>query len=53
MTKTIVEINCYTEEDMMYHVSQLKRYGYTKTADCMWTKIFEKDDNMVILNREF
>ena len=48
-----VEIKCYTEEEMRYHTSQLKRYGYTKVADCMWTLIFEKDNNTVILNREY
>lgn len=48
-----VRINCYTEEDRNYNVSQLKRYGYIKVADCMWTLIFEKKDNRVILNREY
>lgn len=48
-----LKINCYTENDMKYHTSQLLRYGYKKTNDCMWTKIFEKDNNIVILNREY
>lgn len=48
-----VRVDCYTEEEMRYHKSQMKRYGYTKIADCMWTLIYEKDDNKVILNREY
>lgn len=52
-TNNEVTINCYDEETRRYHQSQLKRYGYVKTADCMWTQIWEKESNTVILNREY
>ena len=48
-----VTINCYTEKDMNYNISQMKRYGYTKTSDCMWAKIFEKGESKVVLTREY
>lgn len=48
-----VTIACYNEKDMFYNVSQMKRYGYIKTNDCMWVLIFEKGNSRVILIREF
>ena len=29
------------------------RYEDLKTADCMWAKIYEKDNEMVVLTREW
>lgn len=48
-----VALNIYTEKDMNYNESQLKRYGYKKVSDCMWAKIYSKADNEVTLNREY
>lgn len=51
MNKTI--INEVSEIDFYEDEKQLKRYGYVKIADCYWTKIYEKDNHRVILNRDF
>ncbi len=48
-----VTLKIYTEKDMSYNISQLKRYGYKKTHDCMWALIFEKDNSIVTLQREY
>ena len=48
-----VTMNIYTESDMKYNVSQLKRYGYHKTHDCMWVTIWEKENSVVTLKREY
>ena len=52
-TNTKVEVKCYTKEDMDYNISQMKRYGYTKVADCMWVQIYKKDGNEVVITREW
>ena len=46
-------INCYEEIDMKEEEENLKRYGYVKTSDCMWTKIYKKNNVTVVLNREY
>ncbi len=50
---TEVEVKCYDAEDLQYNISQMKRYGYKKIADCMWVRIYEKNGNKVIISREF
>ena len=46
-------INCYEEIDMKEEEENLKRYDYVKTSDCMWTKIYKKNNVTVVLNREY
>lgn len=53
MKNTTVEVKCCDKEEMNYHISQMKRYGYKKVADCMWVRIFEKNGNRVIITREY
>jgi len=48
-----VTLTIYTEKDMNYNISQLKRYGYKKTHVYMWVLIFEKENSMVTLQREY
>lgn len=50
---TEVEVKCYDADDLRYNVSQMKRYGYKKIADCMWVMIYEKNGNRVVISREF
>ena len=47
------KIKIYTEEDMRYNLNQLKRYGYSKIADCMWIVIYKKGNSEVTLVREY
>jgi hypothetical protein len=47
------EMNCYEEKEMQQLERGLKRDGFRKTADCMWAKIYEKDNEMVVLTREW
>ena len=46
-------INCYEEQDMIDEEELLKKYGYIKTADCMWLKMYKKSNVTVVLNREW
>ena len=51
MIKSNVKAN--TEVEMKEIETKLKQTGYTKTSDCMWSKIYEKNQNMIIVEREF
>ena len=46
-------IKMWNEKDMRENESNLKGYGYTKIADCMWVKIYKKGNNEVTLVREY
>lgn len=47
------EIKAYTEKEMRDTERKLKETGYTKINDCMWSKIFIKNNNEIVLTREF
>ena len=46
-------IKMWSEKDMNENERNLKEYGYTKTSDCMWVKIYEKENSKVTLIREY
>lgn len=48
-----LEIKAFTEKQMRYVERKLIEDGYTKTNDCMWAKIYMKNNNKVILTREY
>lgn len=47
------EIKAYTENEMREIERKLKVTGYAKTNDCMWVKIYTKNNNQIVLTREF
>lgn len=47
------DVNCYEEIDMIEEEENLLNYGYMKTSDCYWVKIYKKDNVTVILHREY
>lgn len=51
MIKT--EIKVYNEEQRNEVINKLKNTGYSKIADCMWTLIFTKGNNEIIVNKEY
>ena len=36
-----------------YMITHLKETGYTKANDCMWIKIYTKNNNEIVLTREY
>ena len=51
MTKTIIEVFSETEEKD--HIKKLTETGYKKISDCMWTKIYKKNQNEIVISREW
>ena len=51
--KANVIINTYSEQDAQRHERQLRKNGYKVVANCYWTMLFEKDNWVVQLNRDF
>ena len=47
------EIKAYTENEMREIERKLKVTGYAKTNDCMWAKIYTKNNNEIVLTREY
>ena len=53
ITTITVKRNITSEHEMRSVEKFLKTRGYSKTADCMWCKIYSKDDTDYVLNREY
>lgn len=49
----MLTIKMWDEKDMNENEKNLKEYGYKKTSDCMWVKIYKKGDKEVSLVREY
>lgn len=47
------EIKAYTEKEMRDTERKLKETGYTKTNDCMLVKIYTKNNNEIVLTKEY
>lgn len=47
------EVKAYTENEQREIERKLRETGYTKTADCMWAKIYNKGNNEIVVSREF
>lgn len=50
MTITIKAIN---ENEMRFFEKGLKEQGFTKTSDCMWAKVYTKNNTEYIITREY
>jgi hypothetical protein len=51
MTRTEIKVN--TEQEQREVERKLKETGYNKIADCMWAKIYTKNNNEIVVNREW
>lgn len=51
MIKTNIKAN--TQEEQREIERKLKETGYTKIADCMWVKIYTKNNNEITVEREW
>lgn len=51
MIKT--EIRTKTENEQKNIEKKLKETGYNKIADCMWVKIYIKNNNEIAIIREY
>lgn len=51
MTRT--EIRTSTETAQRETERKLNETGYVKTSDCMWAKIYTKNNNEIIVIREW
>jgi hypothetical protein len=49
----MTKIKCYNENEMYFNEKQLKKDGYKKTSDCMWVKIYTKENSEISLIREY
>jgi hypothetical protein len=47
------EIKVYTEREQREVERKLHETGYNKTLDCMWAKIYIKNNNEIVVNREW
>lgn len=43
----------HSEEEQKKFEAKLKLDGFKKTADCMWAKIYTKDNFEIVINREW
>ncbi len=48
-----IKLNAMNENEMRWMGKSLKEQGFTKTADCMWTKIYSKENTEYVLIREW
>ncbi len=51
MTK--IEFKTMSEKEERAYEKELKNNGFKKTADCMWAKIYEKENIQFVLTREY
>lgn len=48
-----IKLRAMNESEMKFYETSLKKLGYIKTNDCMWAKIYHKDNVDYIISREY
>lgn len=48
-----IELRTMNEIEMKFYEKGLKELGFTKTNDCMWVKIYKKENLEYIISREY
>ena len=48
-----ITINAMNENEMRFFEKGLKEQGFTKTSDCMWAKVYTKNNTEYIITREY
>lgn len=52
-TKNGMQIICKSEAEMKYYEKLCKKAGFNKISDCMWAKVYNKNGEDLVLNREY
>lgn len=48
-----IEFKAMNKKEEQAYEKEIKGNGFRKTADCMWGKIYEKENAQVVLSREY
>ena len=48
-----ITLKANNENEMRFFEKGLKEQGFTKTSDCMWAKIYRKDNTEYVISREY
>lgn len=48
-----ITLKATSENEMKFFENGLKQLGYEKTSDCMWAKIYTKDNSEYVVKREY
>ena len=48
-----ITLKATSENEMKFFENGLKQLGYEKTNDCMWAKIYTKDNSEYVVKREY
>ncbi len=48
-----IKLKAMNENEMKFYEVGLKKLGYVKTNDCMWAKIYKKDNLEYVITREY
>lgn len=50
---TEIREKVYDKIEMDYEIRNLRKLGYVRTQNCFWFETWEKENNRVILERDF
>lgn len=53
MDMTTLTLKANSESEMRFFENGLKKFGFTKTSDCMWAKIYTKGNTEYVITREW
>ena len=48
-----ITLKANNENEIRFFEKGLKEQGFTKTSDCMWAKIYRKDNTEYVISREY
>ena len=48
-----ITLKANNENEMRFFEKGLKEQGFTKANDCMWAKIYRKDNTEYVISREY
>lgn len=49
----VTHINAYSKKEEYALIFKLRKEGYKRVENCMRVHIFRKDDNEIVISREF
>lgn len=53
MQKDKIDMNCNNEKQFNEVVRMLKSTNFTKIADCYWSQIYESENLIYVINRDY
>ena len=48
-----ITMKANNENEMRFFENGLKNQGFTKVSDCMWAKVYEKENMQYVIEREY